>query len=105
MVLAHHPASFFKPFLFWRQICLFEVTPEASTGFEFFKSDIRAGGSIPRLRERHLGSSTVMFGVLPRSLFFGVSASGANYRSPFRGAFKEIFLISLLFFFFLFSFS
>lgn len=54
MVLAHHPASFFKPFPFWRQTGLFslKVTPEASRDLEVPKPNIRAGGSIPRLRER-----------------------------------------------------
>lgn len=46
-----------------------KATPEASRAFEVRESGERAGGSIPRLRERHPGSSTVMFGALPRSLF------------------------------------
>ena len=57
----------------------FKATPEASRAFEVPESGNGAGGSIPRLRERHPGSSTVMFGAMPRPIFLDVRAGGAKH--------------------------
>ena len=65
---------------------LFKATPEASRAFDVPMSGERSRREYSPPAREDSRRPTVMFGDLSPTLFLDVSSSGANHRSPFRGA-------------------